>query len=122
MISILPQSKGAVIGINADGKVTPDIYKNLLRPTFLKTIKQYGRLRLLFFADNFKGWSNPFSIIQDGWTMLRVRRHLQRVACVCKPGWKQKLTQLSNPFIKGKARWFDIKDEDAAWKWIFEGE
>jgi len=39
---------------------------------------------------------------------------------VTKPGWKQRLTTLSNPFIRGEARAFNVGEEDRAWAWIRE--
>ena len=69
-VSILPESEGNVIGINAVGKVYPEDYKELLRPAFLKAIDEYGSIRLLFRADGFKGWSNPFSMLQDAKTVF----------------------------------------------------
>jgi hypothetical protein len=119
-ISILPQSKGNVIGVDAVGKVYPEDYEELLRPTFLKAIDEYGSIRLLFRADKFRGWSNPLSLLQDAKTMLRVRRHLDKVATVTSPGWKHLLTRISNPFIQGEARAFNLEDEDKAWQWLAE--
>ena len=119
-ISILPQSKGNVIGIDAVGKVYPEDYMELLRPTFLKAIDEYGSIRLLFRADKFKGWSNPLSVLQDAKTMLKVRRHLDKVATVTSPGWKQRLTQMSSPFIRGEARAFNLDEEEKAWRWLME--
>ena len=120
MVSILPQSKGNVIGLDVVGKVYPEDYEKLLRPTFLKAIDEYGSIRLLFRADKFRGWSNPLSVLQDVKTMLKVRRHLDKVATVTSPGWKQRLTRFSNPFIRGEARAFDLEDEDKAWQWLAE--
>lgn len=119
-VSILPQSKGNVIGIDAVGKVYPEDYDELLRPTFLKAIDEYGSIRLLFRAEKFRGWSNPLSLLQDAKTMVQVRRHLDKVAIVTSPGWKQRLARMSNPFIRGEARAFNIKDEDKAWQWVAE--
>jgi len=119
-VSILPQSEGNIIGIDAVGKVYPEDYKELLRPTFLKTIDEYGSIRLLFRADKFRGWSNPLSLLQDAKTMFKVRRHLDKVATVTSPGWKQRLTRISAPFIRGEARAFNLEDEDKAWQWLAE--
>jgi len=119
-VSILPQSKGNIIGIDAVGKVYPEDYEELLRPAFLKAIDEYGSIRLLFRADKFQGWSNPLSLLQDAKTMLQVRSHLDKVATVTSPGWKQHLTRISAPFIKGEARAFNLDDEDKAWQWLAE--
>ena len=96
-VSILPQSKGNVIGIDAVGKVYPEDYDELLRPTFLKAINQYGSIRLLFRAEKFRGWSNPLSLLQDAKTMVQVRRHLDKVAIVTSPGWKQRFAECRTP-------------------------
>ena len=80
-------------------------------------IAQYGLIRLLFRADQFRGWSNPVALLQDAKTMLMVRRHLEKVATVTSPGWKQQLTRISTPFIHSEARAFNIEDEDKAWQW-----
>ena len=119
-IRILPQSSGNLIGIDAVGKVYPEDYEQLLRPAFLKAIEEHGSLRLLFRADKFRGWSSPLSLLQDAQTLLVVRRHLEKVATVTSPGWKQRLTRISTPFIRGQARAFNLEDEDRAWQWLAE--
>jgi hypothetical protein len=111
-----------VIGIRVKGKVTSADYIKLLRPRFLTTIKEYGNLRLVFIIDDdFKGWSSFYSFLEDMWTMLNVRRHLERVASVAHPSRFAWLAEHSSRFIKGESRVFDPADEEKAWEWVFEG-
>lgn len=103
-ITIDERSRGLVIGIVCHGEVTADDYKKLLRPKFLATI-EYHSLRLVFLMrDDFKGWSNFYSFLEDMWTMLHVRKHLQRVATVAHPSRLAWLADHSSLFIKGEAR------------------
>jgi len=121
-ITIDERSNGPVIGIVCHGKVTATDYKKKLRPRFLATIKEYGTLRLVFLMrDDFKGWSSFYSFLEDMWTMLHVRRHLERVATVAHPSRLEWVANHSSHFIKGEARVFDPSDEEKAWEWAFEG-
>ena len=118
VISVLQRSEGPYIGINADGQVTPRDYRELLRPRFLDAIERHGRLRLLFLAENFRGWSNPASMLEDAQTLRVVRRSLERVAVVVSGGWKKWLALASRPFVRAQVRVFAPSKEEEAWMWL----
>ena len=122
MITIHDRSGGPVVGIRVEGKVTSSDYTKLLRPKFLAVIKEYGTLRLIFIIDDdFRGWSSLHSFLEDMWTMLRVRSHLERVASVAHPSRFAWLAEHSSRFIQGESRVFDPNEEEKAWQWTFEG-
>jgi hypothetical protein len=119
-VTILQESRGPVIAIGVTGKMTVEDYHQL-RPLFVETIQRYSQLRLLFRAEHFSGWSDLRAALEDAQTMLRVRKHLERVAVVTNFGWKSWLARASEPFIGGRVRVFNVDDDEAAWRWIFDG-
>jgi hypothetical protein len=120
VVTMLSRSVGPVMGLRIVGRMRVEDYHHL-RPLFLERIKRYGRLRLLFDAEQMTGWAGLASFIEDARTMLRVRKHLERVAVLSRKDWKRWLAAISEPFIGGRVQLFDLGAEESAWVWVLDG-
>lgn len=117
MIEQLPQSSGKILGFKLSGKLHDEDYK-LFVPV-IDTSAQAGKIRLLAWFENFQGWD-----MQALWDDIRFATGhcttFDRIALVGDKAWEKWMAAICKPFTRARLQYFDVKDIDAAWKWLEE--
>ncbi|MCU4651472.1 STAS/SEC14 domain-containing protein [Roseibacterium sp. SDUM158016] len=117
MLQIMEGSEGKVVGVRAGGKLTEADYKDLL-PKLQERFSEFGRLNVLFYADEtFEGW-NMEAAWEDASFGFAHIADFERLALVGAPEWVVWCVKLSAFLFKGEVRIFDAGALDAAWAWV----
>jgi hypothetical protein len=117
MLTIMQESEGKVVGIRAGGKLTEADYKDLL-PNLEERFRKFGKLNVLFFADeSFEGWDIE-AAWQDASFGFAHASDFERLAMVGAPEWVEWCLKLGAFLFKGEVRLFHTDDLDAAWRWV----
>ncbi len=119
MITQLPESEGATIGIMVTGKVDEAEEKKWIS-TFDALIKQHDKINVLvLIGDNFDiGLKAAFEDIK--WTFGHLE-HMDKLALVstrCVIKW---LVEIDSPFAKMvniDEKYFDVNELSKAWAWV----
>lgn len=117
MLEIMKESEGTVVGVHASGLLNEDDYRTLL-PELEERFRQYGKLRVVFFADSdFEGWD-----IKAAWDDMSFgMRHasdFERLALVGAPDWVVWCIKLSAFLMKGEIKVFPGDALEEAWAWV----
>ncbi|NOY61922.1 MAG: STAS/SEC14 domain-containing protein [Gammaproteobacteria bacterium] len=119
MIEKLQPSRGKVIGYKLSGKLHDADYKVLV-PEVEALIAQEGKIRLLAYLHEFRGWD-----LRAAWDDLAFdMKHyhdLERFALVGDKKWEEWMAKLSRPFTRAEVEYFPSSEIDAAWAWLFDG-
>lgn len=118
MYQILDQSEGNVIAVRVSGKLERDSYKELLNQLD-KRISEQRPVRIIYEITDFKGWE-PGAAWEDIKFDIRHNKNIERAAIVGDTPWTKLLTALMRPFALGEMAYFDISQEEDAWRWIRE--
>ncbi|PWJ20257.1 STAS/SEC14 domain-containing protein [Jannaschia seohaensis] len=117
MLKIMEESAGNVVGIRAGGRLTEADYKALL-PKLEERFREFGRLNLLFYADEtFAGWSMEAAWEDASFGFAHVS-DFERLALVGAPDWVVWCVKLSAFLFKGEVRIFEADALGAAWAWL----
>ena len=111
--------KGNIVSVRAKGKLTDADYDEFV-PRMEELIKQWGRLRMLFYMDDFHGWD-----VSGAWDEfkfeLRHRSDLKRVAVVGDKKWAGWASKLSKLFTGTDVRYFEREYAAVGRAWIESG-
>lgn len=117
MLQIMEGSEGKVVGIRAGGRLTEADYKDLL-PKFEERFLEFGKLNVLFYADEtFEGWNIEAAWEDTSFGLAHIS-DFKRLALVGAPDWVVWCVKLSAFLFKGEVRIFDAAELDAAWTWV----
>jgi len=120
MITILPQSEGSTLVVQASRKLTTADYENVFIPELDRLIDQYGRIRVVFHLDDtFEGWELG-AMWDDAKFGLKHKNDFERIAMVGGPRWVSWITGLSSHFMQGAIRGFDRSELEKATAWAKE--
>ncbi len=118
MIEIMSQSSKNVLGLKASGMLTDADYRETLVPQLESAFEKHGRLRLLFYMDEFfEGW-NLEAAWDDVSLGLKHRADFEKIALVGGPAWVRWAFKLSAFLMKGEIKDFGADELEAAWKWV----
>lgn len=118
MITALPQSSGKTLGFKMSGKLHDEDYKQFV-PTVETAIKANGKVRLLAQFEDFHGW-DLHAMWDDTKFATKHCAEVEKIALVGDKKWEEWMAKVCRPFTLAKLRYFDLKDVDAAWKWLEE--
>ena len=117
MYQILDKSSDNIIGIRISDKLTKDDYKTLI-PLWENAIRQYGKIRMLWLMDDFKGWS-PEAMLEDLKFDFQHNQDVERLAMVGQTWWEEWMTKVTDLiFTQSDARYFEESQHQEAWNWI----
>jgi hypothetical protein len=119
MIEKLKESSGNVVGFRMTGKLTDADYK-AMEPEFEKTIEKFGKIRLLWHLEEFKGWEAK-AVWDDYEYWRKYGKNMELVAMVGNKRWEDWMAKLAKLFMKGEVKYFDESQLDDAWAWVREG-
>ena len=118
MIQTLNKTKDKVLGFKMSGKLHDEDYKHFV-PTVEAAIKKHGKVRLLAQFEDFHGW-DMHALWDDIKFSTKHCADVERVALVGDKKWEKWMAAVCKPFTLAKIRYFDVKDIEAAWKWVAE--
>jgi len=115
----MKESSGNVIGFRMTGKLTDADYK-AVAPEFEDGIKKFGKIRLLWLLQDFKGWEAK-AAWDDYEYWRKYGKGIERIAIVGNKRWEEWMTKLAKLFMKGGVKYFDDSQLEDAWTWVHEG-
>ncbi|PVB60181.1 STAS/SEC14 domain-containing protein [Labrenzia sp. 011] len=119
MYTILPRSRGPVLGVEINGKV--DIaQERALEAKAEELIREHGRISLLVVLGDHVGASFEAATADLKW-MLANMKHLTKIAIVSDSKLLAALVAVDATFAKLASieeKHFDRKDIETAWQWI----
>ncbi|MCA1298099.1 SpoIIAA family protein [Stappia indica] len=117
MIEVMKESEGALLGVHVSGLLHEADYRMFL-PTLEERFREYGKLRVLFYADeSFEGWDLR-AAWEDVSVGLKHASDFERMAVVGAPEWVNWCMKLSAFLMKGEIRIFARDEIDDAWAWV----
>ncbi len=118
MITILPESRGNVLAVKANGKLTVRDYEDVFIPKLEELIREHGKVRaLLYLAEDFDGWEMG-AMWDDARVGLKHRKDFEKMAVVGGPGWVQKVVRAVAPLMSGEVKTFAADELEEALHWI----
>lgn len=117
MITILPATEGRTLVVEASDKLTTQDYEEVFIPTLERLIRQYGKIRTVFYlSDSFSGWELG-AMWDDAKFGVKHCNDFERLALVGGPRWMAWLTKLSGHFMHCEVKTFDqgALEEAIAW-------
>ena len=118
MIEILPESAGDVLGVKATAKLTDDDYRKVFIPALERMLKEYGKVKALFYMDpDFKGWDLR-AMWDDAKFGVKHKDDFEKIAVVGGKKWIDWAVKLDALFMKGKVKTYSDAELAQAWDWI----
>jgi len=119
MYTILPRSKGAILGIEISRKVDIDQEQALVAKAD-DLIREHGGISLLVVLGEHVGTSFEAAMADMKWTLANMK-HLSKLAIVSDSKLLAALVAVDATFARMagiQEKHFDKADLDAAWSWI----
>ena len=116
MYTIMPESGGNVIGLEAHGKLTAGDYAELI-PRLEEAMEKHGQLNILADLTDFSGMEAA-AFRADLRFALKHRRDFIRMAVVGGKAWIRWLVSLWRPWMTGDLRCYGPEEADLAWNWV----
>jgi hypothetical protein len=118
MIEVMPESQGNIFGVKVSGKITSREYEEVIIPPVDAIIKEYGKVRFMWFLDdNFQG-AEAGAVWDDTKFGLKHRNDFEKLALVGGSTWMEWLTKLAAKIISGEAKTFPREQLREAWDWL----
>ncbi|BBB29014.1 STAS/SEC14 domain-containing protein [Neptunomonas japonica] len=118
MLSILPDTAGDLIVVQASDSLTADDYKDVLVPLIEEKLPTYGPLRVVIYLDPSFTGMEAGAIWEDAKLGLSHTEDFLRVALVGGPDWIEWATKLGNHLIKGETQHFEERQFLQALHWV----
>lgn len=121
MITELPESQGAVLGVKITGKVTAEMEEDLIKKAD-KVIQDHGTLNVLIFLDEHARWGLKAGIEDIKWATTGIK-NMKKVAIVADSHFWKWYAALGRPIGKMvgiEEKYFTPADINDAWNWIKE--
>lgn len=118
MLSILPDTAGDLIVVQASNTLTAEDYQNVLAPLIEEKLPTYGPLRVvLYFDPSFTGMTTG-AIWEDAKLGLSHTEDFIRLAVVGGPEWIEWATKFGSYLIKGETQHFEERQFLQALHWV----
>lgn len=121
MIRELPESEGAVLGVEVVGKVTLEMEKAWIEKIDA-VVREHGKVSALVYLHDDAAWGVKAGIEDLKWLMTHMK-NMDKVAVVSDSKvWKWLIT-IDSKFAKLAGigeKHFETADMAAAWKWLKE--
>ena len=119
MIRLIEDMPPGTVGLEADGKVTEDDYRDVLVPAVRAALER-GDVRLLFVLPDDTSYS-PGAMWADTKLWAANLRAWNRIAIVSDADWLEKGVKTFGWMMPGEVRVFDDDDVDDAKAWLVAG-
>jgi hypothetical protein len=117
-IQITEESGGKVLAIRVSGKLEKADYETFI-PAFEESLRQHGKLRVLFDMADFHGW-DASAAWEDAKFGFKHFADIERMAMVGETRWQHGMAIFGKPFTRATIRYFDRADAAAARAWLAE--
>ncbi len=118
MITVLAESEGNLLGVEASETLTDADYTDIWIPQLDAVIEKYGKVRaLIYMNEQFKGWEAS-ALLDDAKYGLKHNNDFEKIAVVGAPGWVKWSMKLVTPFIKCEVKLFGGDQLEQAWAWL----
>ncbi|MEE9213538.1 MAG: STAS/SEC14 domain-containing protein [Thermodesulfobacteriota bacterium] len=118
MLEHIPDLPGNVVGFSATGTVTADDYESVLIPTVETKLKDYDKIRMLYYlGPDFKGFSVG-AMWDDAKVGLRHITAWEKIAVVSDVEWIRGATKFFGFAIPGQVKVFSNAQLPDAREWI----
>ncbi len=118
MIEILQTGSPKILGIKLSGKLHDLDYRAFV-PKLDAAIAQAGKIRLLAYFEDFRGWDLP-AAWDDLVFGLKHYSDFGRIAMVGDRKWEEWMVRFCKPFTRANVMYFDASECDLAWVWLRE--
>ena len=119
MIEFMNETTENIVGLHVTGTLHESDYAEFL-PKLETLFREYGKLRVLFYADrDFRGWDMS-AAWQDAALGFQHAADFDRLALVGAPEWVVWCVRVSAFLFKGEVRVFSTDEIDDAWRWLKE--
>lgn len=115
MIAGLPDN---TVGFKLSGKLHDEDYKTFT-PQVDAAIAKGGKARILAVFHDFHGWDAK-ALWDDIKFSTTHCTKIQKIALVGETSWEKWMAKVCVPFTMAKIKYFDVKELDAAKKWLAE--
>ncbi len=119
MYEKMKESSGNVVGFRLSGKLTDADYK-AMGPEFENAIGKYGKIRILWLLEEFKGWEAK-AVWDDYEYWRKYGKNFEQVAIVGNKRWEDWMAKLAKLFMKGEVKYFDESQLEDALAWVRKG-
>lgn len=117
MLTVMPETQGNLLGLQATGRLTDQDYKEVLIPRIEQIVAESGKARLVFYMDeNFEGW-DLHALWDDAKWGIAHKNDFEAIAVVGGPKWVQWGVRLDAHFIPGAVKTFPVDQLTQAWEW-----
>lgn len=118
MLELLPEKEGNVLGLNAQGTITLDDFRQILAPRLEAMIKDWGKARLLLLLEeDFHGFDlEAFKGDEAFWS--KHRENLQKIAVVGGSFMVNLQIRLGATLLGGEVQAFAREELEEAWDWV----
>jgi demethylmenaquinone methyltransferase/2-methoxy-6-polyprenyl-1,4-benzoquinol methylase len=117
-VRLSEKNGGKTLEVSASGKLTHGDYRRFI-PEFERLIRKYGKIRILFEMEDFRGWKAS-ALWDDIRLDLRHFAAIERLALVGNKRWQKWMSEFCRPFTSAKVRYFDLSAVDRARAWLDE--
>ena len=120
-VELHEEAGGKILILTLSGKIMKEDYA-LFTPEVDRSVKQYGKVRMLVRLNDFHGWTLG-AVWEDVNFDLFHFTHIDRLALVGDKaaGRLEWRCVYGKPFTTAKVQYFDVSKADEAGTWIHEG-
>lgn len=118
MIEMLTGLPDNTVGFKLSGKLHDEDYKKFT-PLVDAEIAKSGKARILAQFHDFQGWDAK-ALWDDIKFSTTHCTKIQKIALVGEKTWEKWMAKVCVPFTMATIKYFDVKELDAAKKWVAE--
>jgi hypothetical protein len=115
-LTIAESAEGKILEVQVSGKLTKEDYSEFV-PHVERLIEQHGKIRVLFYLNDFHGWSAGalWEDVKFDWKHFR---DIERLAIVGESKWQEGMAVFCKPFTTAEVRYFEHEQLPEARQWI----
>ena len=118
MIEVLSKSQGKTLGVRLTGKATDEDYEKIFIPALENLIKEYGKIRCLYFMDEgFQGWELG-AMWDDAKFGIKHKSDFEKIAVVGGPKWAEWCKKIASHLVAAEIKTYPADQLDDAWSWV----
>jgi hypothetical protein len=119
IVTILPESEGALVGVHITGRLRDADYKKF-QAEMMARLPEDGKLRLLVVVDeNFRGWTPKACLDDIAMVFAPWRRRFEKLAVVAGPGLVRWCVEhFPSALLPYPMKAFSESEMDTAWSWL----
>ena len=121
MITRLPESEGAALGVKVSGKVSLEMEKEWIE-IVNKVVEEHGKISCMVVLDKDASWDLDAGIEDFKWMMGHIK-DMKKICIVSGSKFWEWYVALDRPFAKMfdiQEKYFKPEDIEDAWKWLKE--